>query len=59
MLLEGPCSHEQADVAAGHRFLHNVVLWRPEIFGGVEDLFGRRDIVGGTSQKVDRACDVV
>jgi hypothetical protein len=59
MLVEGGRSHEQSEMSARYYLLHNAILWRSEIFGGAEDLFRWRNVVGCASQHVNRACDIV
>jgi hypothetical protein len=46
VLLQSARAHEKPDVAARNRLLHDGILRCPKIFGGIENLLRRRDVIG-------------
>ena len=59
LLFQRVRAHEEPDVAAGYRLLHDLIARCAEVLGGTEHLRRCRDVVGRAREQVGRAGDVV
>ena len=53
------CAHPRTVGYDRHNLLNDAILRRPEIFGGIKDLFGGRNVIVCAGQQIGGASDIV